>query len=158
MSDSYALTLRQQTPPTPGQPEKQPLPIPLSIGLVGPNGEDIPLIGPDGNPLDRPVITLEKAEQTFVFENVPVEPAPSLNRGFSAPIRLDLRIGDEERAFLAANDTDPFNRWEAMQQLASQALLARVENADEPWPPALLDAIAGTVLADAPSPPSAPRF
>ena len=148
MSDSYALTLKQHTPPTPGQPHKQPVPIPLTVGLVGPDGEDIPLVGPDGNPLARPVITLEQAEQTFTFESVPVEPAPSINRGFSAPIRLDLQIGDEERGFLAANDSDPFNRWEAMQQLATQALLTRIEDPAEPWPPALLDAFARTVMAD----------
>ncbi len=152
MSDSYALTLRQKTPPTPGQPNKQPLPIPLSIGLVGPDGENIPLVGPAGQPLSRPVITLEETEQTFTFENVPVEPAPSINRGFSAPIRLDLQIGDEERGFLATSDSDPFNRWEAMQQLATQGLLARIENADEPWPPALLDALARMVMADDLSP------
>jgi aminopeptidase N len=152
MSDSYALTLRQKTPPTPGQADKHPLPIPLSIGLVGPDGEDLPLIGPDGAPLVRPVVTLEKAEQTFTFEGVAVEPTPSINRGFSAPIRLDLQIGDEERGFLAANDADPFNRWEAMQQLATKSLLARVEDPEEPWPAALLDALARTVMADELSP------
>ncbi len=152
MSDSYALTLRQKTPPTPGQPHKQPVPIPLSLGLVGPDGEDIPLIGRDGKPLDRPVIRLEKDEQTFIFESVPVEPTPSINRGFSAPIKLDLQIGDEERGFLAANDTDPFNRWEAMQQLATKSLLARIEDPDEPWPAALMDALARNVMADELSP------
>ena len=152
MSDTYALTLRQETLPTPGQLAKKPLPIPLSIGLVGPDGEDIPLVGTDGKLLSRPVITLTKAVQTFTFENVPVEPAPSLNRGFSAPVTLDLRITEDERGFLAANDPDPFNRWESMQQLATGVLLQRVADSGFAWPPALLDALARNVMADELSP------
>ncbi len=148
---TYTLQLEQETPPTPGQPDKHPLPIPLSLGLVGPDGEDLPLVV-NGNPLDRPSHTLAKAKETIVFEQVPVPPAPSVNRGFSAPIVLDTRIGEEVRGFLAANDPDSFNRWEAMQQLATNSLLAHVENPDDGWPAALLDALAHNVMADELSP------
>ena len=148
---TYTLTLSQQTPPTPGQPDKRPLPIPLALGLVGPDGEDLPLVL-DGEPLDRPVITLLGAEETMTFEQVPVAPVPSLNRGFSSPIVLRQEITPEEQAFLAGNDPDPFNRWEAMQQLATEALLARIADGDTEWPPALLDAFARNLMADELSP------
>jgi len=148
MSDTYTLTLSQKTPPTPGQPDKQPLPIPLGIGLVGADGADLPLIDASGTPLPRPVITLTKAQQTFVFEQVPVAPALSLNRGFSAPIVLKAELSDEERGFLAAGDPDPFNRWEAMQQLATEALLARIAKPKTKWPAALMDAFARNLMAD----------
>jgi aminopeptidase N len=148
---TYALTLRQQTPPTPGQPAKRPLPIPLAIGLVGPDGADLPLVV-DGRPLDRQTVTLADEVRTVVFERVPVRPVPSVNRGFSAPIVLDLQIEGEERGFLAAHDPDPFNRWEAMQQLATDALLRRIEDGNGDWPAALLDALARTLLDDDLSP------
>ncbi|MCA8929483.1 MAG: DUF3458 domain-containing protein, partial [Alphaproteobacteria bacterium] len=151
MGETYTLTLHQQTPPTPGQPQKRPLPIPLALGLVGPDGADLPLVL-HGEALERPVITLTEAEQAFTFEQVPVEPVVSLNRGFSAPIILRQEIQPEQRAFLAAGDPDPFNRWEAMQQLATEALLARIADAEAAWPDALLDAFARNLTADDLSP------
>jgi aminopeptidase N len=144
---TYTLAISQLTQPTPGQAEKQPLPIPLSIGLVGPDGQDLPLIM-DGKVLARPSITLTEAAQTFTFEQVAVEPVPSLNRGFSAPIALNIVMEEEERGFLAANDPDPFNRWEAMQQLATDTLLRRIEDPSLVWPPALLEAFARNAMAD----------
>ncbi len=144
---TYTLSLSQQTPPTPGQPDKRPLPIPLAMGLVGPDGQDLPLII-DGEAMTRPVVTLLGAEQSITFEQVAVAPVPSLNRGFSAPIILKAEISAEERGFLAANDPDPFNRWEAMQQLATGALLARIADASATWPTALLEAFARNLMAD----------
>jgi len=152
-SETYTLTLAQETMPTPGQSEKRPLPIPLALGLVGPDGKDLPLIL-DGRPLARPTLTLNDGRQVFRFEQVEVAPVPSINRGFSAPVLLDLRIGDEERGFLAANDPDPFNRWEAMQQLAANGLMLRILDEGADWPPALLDAFARNVIDDE----SAPAF
>jgi len=151
MGETYTLTLSQQTPATPGQPLKQPLPIPLAVGLVGPDGEDLPLVL-HGADLQRPVITLHGAEESFTFEQVPVAPVLSLNRGFSAPIVLRQDVDAEERAFLAASDPDPFNRWEAMQQLATGALLARIADPQAAWPPALLDAFVRNLIADDLSP------
>ncbi|KAA0012549.1 aminopeptidase N [Billgrantia pellis] len=119
----YRLTLRQRTPATPDQPEKLALHIPIRMGLVGTkSGRDLALTL-DGKPLDRDgVIHLREAEQTFVFTDVPEAPVPSLLRGFSAPVQLRFPYGREDLAFLLANDSDGFNRWDAGQRLAMLAL------------------------------------
>jgi aminopeptidase N len=83
-SKAYELTLAQSTAPTPGQPDKQPLHIPLAIGLIDPDGRDLPL-GDGGSTCQ--VVELREAEQTFRFEGIDKAPVPSLNRGFSAPVR-----------------------------------------------------------------------
>jgi aminopeptidase N len=99
----YALTLRQTTPATPGQPDKAPMVIPVAYGLLGASGAEI---APSG------VLELTQTEQTFRF-SLPERPIPSLLRGFSAPVILDRATSPEERAFLLAHDADPFNKWEA---------------------------------------------
>ena len=119
----YRLTLRQRTPATPGQPEKQPLHIPLRLGLVGTkSGHDLPLTL-DGESLGSDaVVDLHEAERTLVFTDVSEAPLPSLLRGFSAPVLLRFPYSREDLAFLLANDTDGFNRWDAGQRLALLAL------------------------------------
>ena len=122
---TYLLDIAQTVPPTPGQPHKDPMVIPLSVGLVGKNGTDLPLaLG--GRPQDRGVIELTRPSQTFVFTGVAERPIPSLNRGFSAPIKLSLPIEPDDLRFLAAHDRDPFNRWQALQTLATSLLTANV--------------------------------
>jgi aminopeptidase N len=127
--DSAARSLRldvaQIVPPTPGQPHKEPMAIPLALGLVGRNGDDLPLLL-DGRPLSRGVIELTQANQSFVFNDVPERPALSLNRDFSAPIKLTVPIEAEALRFLAAHDRDPFNRWQAVQTLAMTLLKSNV--------------------------------
>ena len=122
---TFRLDLTQTVPPTPGQPEKAPMLIPLALGLVGQNGADLPLML-DGKPLERGVIDLSKPSQSFVFTGVAERPIPSLNRGFSAPVRLALPIEPDDLRFLAAHDSDPFNRWQAAQTLAMSLLTANV--------------------------------
>ena len=99
--------------------------IPLAFGLVGKNGSDMPLVL-DGKPFSRGVIELTKPSQSFVFTGVAERPIPSLNRGFSAPIKLALPIEADDLRFLAAHDSDPFNRWQAVQSLAMTLLKANV--------------------------------
>jgi aminopeptidase N len=118
----YALTLRQSTPPTPGQPEKRPLLTPVALGLLGPEGEAL-------LPEDTRVIELDAAEKTVVFDDLPARPVPSLLRGFSAPVRLERETGDAERAFLMAKDPDPFNRWEAGRGYGRDVALRMLEGA-----------------------------
>ncbi|MFQ3787742.1 aminopeptidase N [Halomonas sp. A29] len=119
----YHLTLRQRTPATPGQPEKQPLHIPVRMGLVGTkSGRDLPLTLNGESLGSDAVIHLHETEQTFVFSNVREAPVPSLLRGFSAPVQLRFPYGREDLAFLLANDSDGFNRWDAGQRLAMLAL------------------------------------
>ena len=122
---TYRLDVTQTIPPTPHQPSKLPMVIPLGIGLVGKTGADLPLTL-DGRPLSRGVIELRQPSQTFVFSGVAERPIPSINRGFSAPIKLSLPIEAEDLRFLAAHDYDPFNRWQAVQTLAMSLLKSNV--------------------------------
>jgi len=122
---TYRLDVTQTIPPTPNQANKQPMVIPLAIGLVGKAGADLPLTL-DGRPLSHGVIELKEPSQTFVFTGVAERPTPSINRGFSAPIKLSLPIEAEDLRFLAAHDSDPFNRWQAVQTLAMSLLTSNV--------------------------------
>ncbi|MCB1502578.1 MAG: DUF3458 domain-containing protein, partial [Bauldia sp.] len=126
---TYSLTLAQTIPPTPGQSAKRPMHIPVRFGLVGPNGADIDAAGVSGGAVDGDVIHLTAAEQTFVFEGVGARPIPSLLRGFSAPVKLDLPLAPEENLFLLRTDADAFNRWQAAQRLANAALIDGVAKA-----------------------------
>jgi aminopeptidase N len=99
--------------------------IPLAIGLVGESGADLPLTL-DGRPLPQGVIELRQPSQSFVFSDIAERPIPSINRGFSAPIKLSLPIDADDLRFLAAHDRDPFNRWQAVQTLAMSLLIENV--------------------------------
>jgi aminopeptidase N len=123
----YTLRLSQSCAATPGQPNKQPYHIPVTIGLVGPDGEDLPLFmaGDSADTMtSERVVSLQSVSQEFVFEKVVVAPVPSLLRDFSAPVVLDFDYSSAELAHLLAHDRDPFNRWEAGQRLASQLIIA----------------------------------
>ncbi len=122
---TYRLEVTQTIAPTPGQPHKEPMVIPLAVGLVGKNGDDLPLVL-DREPLERGVLQLTRPSQRFVFTGIGERPIPSLNRGFSAPIKLSLPIERDDLRFLAAHDCDPFNRWQAVQTLAMALLTANV--------------------------------
>jgi aminopeptidase N len=148
---SYRLELAQSIPPTPGQPSKQPTVIPLAVSLAGREGRDLPLKLDDGRVLERGVLTLTKAVETFVFADVAEQPVASLNRGFSAPIKLSANLSADDLRFLAAHDADPFNRWQALQTLATRLLVDNTAASRASRParhdPGLLDALSAT-LAD----------
>jgi aminopeptidase N len=122
-SRKYRLDIAQSVPPSPGYPVKHPMPIPLVIGLVGRDGRDLPLKAADGRPVERSVLMLTEAVETFTFSDVPHRPVPSLNRGFTAPVKVTSQIAAQDLQFLAAHDPDPFNRWEALQVLATRGLV-----------------------------------
>ena len=122
---TYRLDVAQTVPPTPGQPSKSPMVIPLALGLVGRDGGDLPLML-DGRPLDRNVIELTEPSRSFVFTDIAEPPIPSLNRNFSAPVKLTLPLEPDDLRFLAAHDQDPFNRWQAVQTLAMVLLTENV--------------------------------
>jgi aminopeptidase N len=109
----YTLTFSQKNPPTPGQPVKQPKVIPIKVGLLNPNGDEV-----------VPTIMLEmtRAKQSFRFEGLAAKPVPSILRNFSAPVVLDRKAPAAERAFLLAHDPDPFNKWEAGRALAKEVM------------------------------------
>jgi aminopeptidase N len=133
----FTLTLRQETPPTPGQAEKLPFVIPVAVGLLNPNGDEV---------VPTTVLELTETEQAFRFEGLAARPVASVLRGFSAPVVLRREVSEAERAFLFAHDTDSFNRWEAGRGLAQAVIaaeLAKIKGPEDAW-------IAGlrAVLAD----------
>ena len=129
---TLSLTLRQSLAPTPGQPEKELLHLPIRIGLIAPDGQELPVrcAGEEPRPAGSRVIELQRAEATLEFVDVPPGTLPSLLRGFSAPIRLHDDFDESERAFLLAHDSDSFCRWEAGQQLFTGLLLRHAAESD----------------------------
>jgi len=134
--DVYGLHFEQATAPTPGQPEKHPQVIPIALGLLSPNGQES---------LPTTVLEMTETRQSFHFRwtdegwrpsedaeprsaTVAPKPVPSILRDFSAPVNVDRKTSREERAFLLAHDTDPFNRWEAGRQLAKEVLIDAVRD------------------------------
>ncbi|WBU65504.1 aminopeptidase N [Paracoccus aerodenitrificans] len=117
------LTLRfsQQTPPTPGQTDKPPRVIPIAVGLISPNGDEV---------VPTTVLEMTAAEQEFTFDGLATRPVVSALRGFSAPVVLKRNLDASGRAFLLAHDTDSFARWEAGRQLARDTLVAMVAGAE----------------------------
>ena len=113
---ALTLTLAQSTAPTPGQAEKSAVEMPIEIGLIGPDGAD----------MHAELLTLSEPEQTWRFDGLDAAPALSLNRGFTAPVRLAQSESADARAFRMAADADPFNRWEACQAFAADVLLAMI--------------------------------
>ena len=129
-NNTYTLTIKQTCPDTPGQDGKQPFHIPLAIGLLDNKGNDIPLLlqGESSAVQGTRVLQIKGREEQFVFTNVDSQPVPSLLRGFSAPVKVDLELSDDERYFLMANENDDFNRWDAGQQLAIKIIKQLVDD------------------------------
>ncbi|SMG29469.1 aminopeptidase N [Paracoccus sp. J56] len=110
------LHFRQETAPTPGQPQKPPRVIPIALGLIGPNGDEV---------LPTTVLEMTEASQSFTFDGLGARPVVSLLRGFSAPVTVAREITADEQALLLAHDTDPYARWQAGHDLALDALIFR---------------------------------
>lgn len=131
-AQTLTLTLSQSCPPTPGQAIKEPLHIPVTLGLLNKDGSvaSCKLRGSDQSS-DEIILQLTEPEQTFTFEGLADQPVVSILRGFSAPVKLVMERSPDELAFLLSHDSDTFNRWEAGQQLAGQVitgLIADVQN------------------------------
>ncbi|HVZ90162.1 MAG TPA: aminopeptidase N [Rhizomicrobium sp.] len=146
---TYALTLKQSLGPTPGQPVKKPMHIPVRLGLVGKDGAlPLTLEGENAPGPEERVIELTAPEQRFVFVDVGEPPMLSLGRGFSAPAMFKLASDRRARAALMSRDADPFNRWEAGQALASDILKEMAADASAMPDPVYVSAI-GEALARA---------
>ena len=132
-SKTFELTLKQSCPDTPGQKNKKPFLIPIAVGLLNDKGEDIPLYqeGDSEEPATTTVLSLSELQQSFKFTNLDCKPYVSIGRGFSAPVKFTTPRDDHELAFMFANDSDPFNRWDAGQQLAMNILLRMVEDVQQ---------------------------
>ena len=116
----YTLTVEQSCPATPGQPTKQPFHIPMLVGLLDEQGNDLPLALAGGSSTSTGntscMLELKQPRQEFVFNDVERKPIPSLLRGFSAPVRLEFDYSSADLEFLAQHDSDGFNRWDALQK------------------------------------------
>ena len=125
----YVLEVEQRTPPTPGQPEKLPLHVPVRLALLGGDGRNLPLhCAEAGLAGEREaVLDVREPRHVFRFSNVPACPIPSLARGFSAPVKVEVERGGDELVFLIANETDPFNRWDAVQEYSTKLMLGMIE-------------------------------
>ncbi|ATG39021.1 aminopeptidase N [Phaeobacter piscinae] len=134
----YTLTFEQSTPPTPGQHDKAPRVIPIAVGLLSPNGGEVRA---------TEVLELTEAKQSFTFDGIAAKPVPSILREFSAPVILERETTNAERAFLLAHDTDPFNRWEAGNALATETRVSMVTEGAAP-DGAYLDALEKLVRDD----------
>jgi len=135
---TYTLHFKQETPPTPGQDEKQPQVLPIAVGLLNPNGDEV---------LPTQVLEMTEGAQSFTFDGLSAKPVPSVLRGFSAPVIVKRESSSQERAFLLAHDTDPFNKWEAGRTLAKDVLtdmVTRTSGADS----AYLDSLAAMLRDD----------
>ncbi|MCL7040661.1 hypothetical protein MKW94_024736 [Papaver nudicaule] len=145
---TYSLKFSQEVPATPGQAVKEPMLIPVAVGLLDSSGKDMPLtsvhhdgvlqvVSTDGQPAYTTVLQIKKEEEEFVFSEISERPVPSLLRGYSAPIRLDSDLTDSDLFFLLAHDSDEFNRWEAGQVLARNLMLSLVADFQQNKPLAL---------------------
>ncbi|MGJ8588371.1 MAG: aminopeptidase N [Yoonia sp.] len=139
---TYHLHLRQETPPTPGQDTKDPLLLPIAVGLLNENGAEV---------VPTTVLEMTESEQTFHFEGLASKPTPSILRNFSAPVIVKHDKSNAQRAFLLAHDTDPFNRWDAGRTLA-QDLLVRMVRDDAAPDAAFLDGLAAVLRDDSADP------
>ena len=148
---TYRLDMAQVLPPTPNQPVKEPMVIPLATGLLGRDGRELPMKLANGQSVERGVLVLDRAAQSFTFTDVAERPALSTNRNFSAPVKLLANLTPDDLRLMAARDGDPFNRWQAVQTLATRLLVgnvARLRAGQDPeLDEGLLDALAA-ILAD----------
>jgi aminopeptidase N len=139
----WSLDVVQLVPPTPGQPEKQPMMMPLRLAAFAMDGS--------ADALSDTLVTLTGATQRIALGRFAARPALSVNRGFSAPVIVDFERAPGELAWLAAHDDDPFARYEALQQLMLDTLVAAVsgETGDRR---AVIDAVAQTLATRASDP------
>ncbi len=148
-SQTYTLKIAQNTAPTPGQPDKQPMVLPVKFGLIGPNGSPMTWDKVSGGEVRDDLIVLDTEAVTLTFTGVPNRPVPSLFRGFSAPVKLKSGASEADRLFLARHDSDPFNRWQALQDVATTLVVDAVGG--KPWTAAqatgLAEALDETLLS-----------
>jgi aminopeptidase N len=122
---TYTIKIEQACPASPGQDKKLPYHMPLEIGLIDKNGQDIHLNleKPHSQPqIQNGVLHLRNETEIFTFHNVESEPIPSINRGFKAPIKINSPLKETELAFLMAYDSDDFNRYEACMKSGERVL------------------------------------
>lgn len=133
--NTLTLDIEQTCPPTPGQETKQPFHIPLAMGLISTEGEDLPLqLKGEDTVRVHPVFDIKQAHSQLVFENIPEGTLPSLLRGFSAPVKIFYNYEKYDVRFLMSHDADEFNRWEAGQRLCDMVVKELLEDLEAQRP------------------------
>ncbi len=148
----FTLTIKQQCPPTPRQPTKEPFFIPVTVALLDSKGQEMQLqLDAADSPATSKVLRLTGAEQQFTFINISEAPVPALLRGFSAPVKLQCDYTREELSFLMSHERDGFVRWEAGQQLSlavlNEGMQARREGKTFTVDPLLINAYRSVLQA-----------
>ncbi len=139
------LSLEQMVPATPGQPNKRPMHIPLAMGLILEDGTALEPKAVTGGQYANGVLNVVEKKQDVVFSGIASRPVLSLNRGFSAPINLHFDQSEQDLALIAHHDSDLFSRWQAINILATQALMRNLAGA----PPGQQDTLVDVMLASA---------
>lgn len=121
---AFTLSLEQTVPPTPGQSAKEPMHIPLRMGLLLESGGEADLSSVSGADITGDVLHLTDRKQTVVFTGIASRPVPSFNRGFSAPINLHIEQTDDDLALIARHESDLFARWQALNAIALANLVS----------------------------------
>ncbi|UJW85542.1 aminopeptidase N [Devosia sp. SL43] len=154
-TQTYTLKLSQETLPTPGQPTKEALVLPIKFGLIDPNGSPMAWGGVSGAEVRDEMIVLNGASAEVTFTGIANKPVPSLLRGFSAPVNMTTNLTQDDQLFLARHDSDPFNRWQALQDVGMALAVDAING--KPWSAeaakalsdAFGDTLAGETLDDA---------
>ncbi len=126
------IILTQTLRATPNQPSKQPVPIPVRLGLLSESGVPLRFNREGQTDLDETVFVLDQPEARLRLEAVSSRPVLSLLRGFSAPVTLSLEEPIEDLFVRMGHDPDLFNRWEAAQTLAAKLIRDRAKNQPNP--------------------------
>ena len=127
---TYTFSFSQTCAPTTGQAVKEAFVIPINLGLLGADGQDLPLQlqGESSPHTGSRTVVLTEQTQSFTFTGISAEPVPSILRGFTAPVVLEFAYTDAQLLHLLAHDSDPFNRWEAGQRLAVHRALNAINS------------------------------
>lgn len=150
---TYILTLKQSTKPTPGQPDKSPLVIPVLMGLIGQDGAALPLYrGYQSEERFEELLLLTETEQEFIFKNVASQPVVSLFRNCSAPVAISFNAPEKDYQLIVMHDTDPFNRLEASQRYMLNQLERLMSCFEENRPMSLSDDFVNTMAVILKSP------
>ncbi len=120
-ANNYVVEMEQKIPDTAGQKNKKPMHIPVRIGLLNDKGDDI----------RSETLHLTEEKQSFILDNIPSKPVPSVLRNFSAPVKLKAELSDDELKFLMVHDSDGFNKWEAGQTYFLRTLNALIGTENE---------------------------
>ena len=148
-AEALELELSQRTAPTPGQPDKRPLPIPVRVGLLDEDGKPQAFRAPGASvAAEDAVLVLEGERSVFRLEGVAARPVLSALRGFSAPVKLSADTPPQDRYVLLAADPDLFNRWEAGQGLARELIMARARGGADEAGEARFAAALGRAITD----------